>query len=336
MTSINYIGSKLTLLDWLLENFCLDNVRSFAEPMTGTGIVSATIARLKPECHVFANDLCMYSSILASSRILPFNQELYDRYFALLQAETTATKGFFYANYGAEGSTRLYFTAHNAQRIDGCRILLEQADDLDVNTKTALIATIISGADKVANSASHYCAYLKQVKKTASVPIRFTRFISTEFKFGKVFNGDALNFLAQIPVVDLLYCDPPYTDRGYCSYYHVLETIALYDNPTLRGITGQREDSLPKNGDLYKKGTAQKYMQRLFDAVSKKCRVFVMSYSSDGIVPLEVITAMLSVLGSVEVKSLDYKKYKSRNQTTDKPDENEGSLIEYLVKCSFA
>lgn len=35
-----------------------------------------------------------------------------------------------------------------------------------------------------------------------------------------------------------LYLDPPYNARQYMSNYHVLETIALYDYPELKGKTG--------------------------------------------------------------------------------------------------
>ena len=32
---------------------------------------------------------------------------------------------------------------------------------------------------------------------------------------------------------DIIYMDPPYNTRQYASNYHLLETMALYDNPIL-------------------------------------------------------------------------------------------------------
>jgi adenine-specific DNA methylase len=39
---------------------------------------------------------------------------------------------------------------------------------------------------------------------------------------------------------DVIYLDPPYTKRQYASYYHVLETITLGDNPGVEGVAGLR------------------------------------------------------------------------------------------------
>jgi adenine-specific DNA-methyltransferase len=38
-----------------------------------------------------------------------------------------------------------------------------------------------------------------------------------------------------------MYADPPYNAREYLPNYHVLETIARYDYPVIKGITGMRE-----------------------------------------------------------------------------------------------
>lgn len=264
MATIRYIGSKLSLIDWLLVAFDLEHIKSFADPMCGTGVVSEAVAR--SGIKVFANDICSYASILAASRVVPFNQLLYDSYFkkfAEIAGENELDgNGFVYMNYaphGANGnaetgSDRLYFTGENAKKIDACRILIEKTTDLDIDTKNALIATILISADKVANTASVYGAFLKHIKKTAAQSIIFQRILSSTTSFtNTIANGDAILFLTSLSEkVDLVYIDPPYTNRGYCSNYHVLETIALYDNPTIRGITGLRHDCLKKNSNTSK------------------------------------------------------------------------------------
>ena len=40
---------------------------------------------------------------------------------------------------------------------------------------------------------------------------------------------------------DILYIDPPYNSRQYLPNYHLLETIARYDNPKINGKTGIRD-----------------------------------------------------------------------------------------------
>jgi adenine-specific DNA-methyltransferase len=121
------------------------------------------------------------------------------------------------------------------------------------------------------------------------------------------------------------------TIRGYCTYYHILETIALYDEPQIRGITGLRHDDQSKNGDLYKKTTALKYFTTLFNAVAKKCRRFIMSYSSDSICDINVLSDLLKTKGKVELKTKDYRKYVSQEDQLGA----DNGVVEYLLICQF-
>ena len=42
---------------------------------------------------------------------------------------------------------------------------------------------------------------------------------------------------------DILYLDPPYNARQYIANYHLLETVARYDSPKIKGLTGLRVNS---------------------------------------------------------------------------------------------
>jgi adenine-specific DNA-methyltransferase len=48
-----------------------------------------------------------------------------------------------------------------------------------------------------------------------------------------IFNED-INFLITKTSHDVVYLDPPYNARQYSANYHILETIAKYDNPQIR------------------------------------------------------------------------------------------------------
>lgn len=48
-----------------------------------------------------------------------------------------------------------------------------------------------------------------------------------------VYNSD-INELIKNTSHDVVYLDPPYNERQYSANYHVLETIAKYDNPEIR------------------------------------------------------------------------------------------------------
>ena len=54
-----------------------------------------------------------------------------------------------------------------------------------------------------------------------------------------VFNED-INKVSEKIEGDIFYLDPPYNHRQYSTNYHLLETIAKYDNPEIHGKTGLR------------------------------------------------------------------------------------------------
>ena len=59
-------------------------------------------------------------------------------------------------------------------------------------------------------------------------------------KKNKSYNEDCNNLIKKIEG-DILYLDPPYNSRQYLPNYHLLETIAKYDDPKIKGKTGIRE-----------------------------------------------------------------------------------------------
>ena len=80
---------------------------------------------------------------------------------------------------------------------------------------------------------------------------------------------------------DILYLDPPYNSRQYLPNYHLLETIAKYDNPELRGKTGLRNYENQKS-DFCKKSYAEDALEDLMSNANFKYTI--LSYSSDGII----------------------------------------------------
>ena len=94
-----------------------------------------------------------------------------------------------------------------------------------------LLASLLESINKHANTASVYGAFLKKIKKSALRPVVLkpaNLFINDHEH--KVFNEN-INTLVKKVSGDILYLDPPYNQRQYATNYHILETIARYDNP---------------------------------------------------------------------------------------------------------
>jgi adenine-specific DNA-methyltransferase len=150
-------------------------------------------------------------------------------------------EGYIYTNYCAGGTAhaehqRQYFSDENGQKCDAIRTKIEEwknEDKVTTNEYYFLLATLIEAIDKVANTASVYGAFLKQLKKSAQKPLQMK---PAEFRKNdqehKVFNKD-INTLINTTTHDVVYLDPPYNHRQYAGNYHILETIAKYDNPQI-------------------------------------------------------------------------------------------------------
>ena len=66
------------------------------------------------------------------------------------------------------------------------------------------------------------------------------------------YNDDIRNIISDIDA-DILYLDPPYNERDYSSYYHVLETISKYDNPDLKNNVTATKKNIKKSNWCIKK-----------------------------------------------------------------------------------
>ena len=86
-----------------------------------------------------------------------------------------------------------------------------------------------------------FLAFLKRLKKTAqnSLVLKPAELIIND-KNHEDFN-DGINKIVEKVSGDILYLDPPYNHRQYATNYHLLETIAKYDNPRIYGKTGLRD-----------------------------------------------------------------------------------------------
>jgi adenine-specific DNA-methyltransferase len=109
---------------------------------------------------------------------------------------------------------------------------------------------------------------------------------------------------------DIFYLDPPYNERQYAPNYHLLETIAKYDSPEIRGVTGLRNyDNQKSNFCNAKSGV--KELSKI--AKGADCKTLILSYNTEGIMPKEEIISTLENYGKVELVEFEYPRFKSNN-----------------------
>ena len=225
--------------------------------------------------------------------------------------------GFFAQNFSPAGG-RMYFTDENARRIDAARTTLHhwrQRGLLADDTFYILLAAVIEGADRVANTAGVYAAFIKQWQPNAVRP--FT--VAAEPPIGTparciAHQADAAQVAETLGSIDMLYVDPPYNTRQYAGYYHVPELIArgwFDDEVKLRGKTGLIADEEQRSAWCSRRD-APNALRSLLSATG--ARHVLVSYNSEGVIrdkDLRAILANAAVDGRVKRFTRRYKRYRA-------------------------
>ena len=310
---MNYIGSKYSLLDFLettietVTGYKDGDDYVFADLFAGTGIVGQTYKA--KGCTVISNDIQYYSYVLNKHYI----ENIPELDTSLLETlnNLPPAQGFIYKNYcEGSGCGRNYFTNENGMKCDAIRIELEKlhtSGQIDDSLYFYYLASLVNSIDKYANTASVYGAFLKHIKKSAQKEFQLELLPVIPGKVGKVYNED-INALAKKISGDVLYLDPPYNARQYCSNYHVLETIARYDNPVLNGVTGLRDSSDQKSRFCSKRTVAEAFDELIQNA---KFKYIFLSYNNEGLMSLDTIKEIMSRYGEYSFFTQEYRRFKA-------------------------
>ena len=162
-----------------------------------------------------------------------------------------------------------------------------------------------------ANVAGIYAAFHKKwdpraVKKLVLRPIE----IIVNDKENFVYNVDSVGLIDKIEA-DIYYLDPPYNQRQYAPNYHLMETIARYDNPEIKGVTGIRANYENEKSKFCNATTALQELKKI--AENGKYKTLILSYNNEGIMSETEILSLFGKIGSVELIEFDYTRFKSNN-----------------------
>jgi adenine-specific DNA-methyltransferase len=349
---MNYIGSKKSLLQFLETSIyqVVDKKDfTFLDLFAGTGIVGQ---HFKNKGHkVIANDLQYYSFVLNKNyienhKILKFSklekeiENLKDTeyekradFVCKFLDNLDLKEGFIYKNYCLGGTKnkefeRQYFSDENGKKVDTIREKIEdwkKEKKINDNEYYFLLATLLENIDKVANTASVYGAFLKKLKKSAQQTflMKPANFVLNDNEH-HVYNEDAEVLIEKVQG-DVLYLDPPYNHRQYAPNYHLLETIAKYDNPKIKGKTGMRDYSNQKS-----KFSQKKDVLKSFENIIQRANVkyIFLSYNNEGLMTEEEIKAIMSKRGKYGVFKQEYNRFKA--DKTENRNHRANSVIECL------
>lgn len=341
MSTLNYIGSKKTLLsfiDYVITkinvNFKNKNNVRFLDGFAGSGIVSKFFNE-KYNYIVYSNDLEYYSYVICYALLkVQYSEKLETKLEELNKLTKPIDKNYnlITENYSEKGKEkRKFWSIENSEKADAIieNIKKELANKKITNDEYIfLLASLLSSFDKVANTASVYGAYLKQYKTSALKkldvkPIHTNDNIINDDK-NTNYNIDVNSNTITDNNYDIVYLDPPYNNRQYSSNYHPLNFVSKYNSDIVPyGKTGLLENSNKSNYSISK--NVESTFKTLIENL--KTKYILLSYNNEGLMSSTVIKNILEEKGKTTLYKYEYKKFKS--QTTQEDE----CVYEYLYLC---
>lgn len=257
-----------------------------------------------------------------------------------------------------------YFSLQQCIEIDSLRLAIDNFYDykkIDYRTKNYLLVCLMHSLSEIVSSVGKNFAQpikvvdkngkLKQfaikrcmkdrkleISKTFDNMFNKLSFLKVSSN-NKVFCSDAFKLVSSgvLKDVDTFYLDPPYTIDHYSRFYHILESLVLYDYPILekKKIKGKyqllngryRNDRYQSEFCIPSEG--KKAFTKLIEAIAKNGSQIVLSYSENDedkatrkrvISKNEIIEIMQQYFTSVVVKNIEHryrklnKKYRNREE----------------------
>ncbi|MFA6797062.1 MAG: DNA adenine methylase [Bacilli bacterium] len=324
---MRYIGGKslvISSINEVIQQKCPD-ITSALDIFAGSGVVSDFFK--KSGFRTISNDFLYFSYVIQRSTIglnkKPSFRQLgiadpitFLNNLNIADTDIDINNCFIYNNYSpVNDCQRMYFQPDNALKIDVIRLQIEiwyKSKRITENEYYYLLGSLISAVPYVANIAGVFEAYLKFWDKRTYNPLVLQeptvfsnrkRNICTNMDYHKLLNRRC----------DLLYADPPYNSREYLPNYHILETIARYDYPTIAGVTGIRA-SCPEEKSLFCK---KKSVETAFEDLIRdtRCHHVLISYNTEGLLSTDRLAEICqdyAAHDSFELFQFGYRRYKSK------------------------
>ena len=292
--------------------------------IAGTGAIARSFKTESKK--IIANDIEFYSYVL-NQNYIGNHEEIEWREFIDELNSLKGVEGFIYKNYcSGSGSGRQYFSDENGKRIDAIRQKIESWKNdrrINENQYFFLLTSLLENADAVANTASVYGAYLKHLKKSAQKTLTLKpAFFGLNDATHEVFNEDANSLINRIKG-DVLYLDPPYNARQYGANYHLLNTIAKYDDFIPNGKTGLR--NYERSLYCQKNEVAAVFENLIKNAAFK---YIFLSYNNEGLMSKSEVEKILKKYGKYDLATTEYQRFKA--DKTENRNHKATETLEYL------
>jgi len=304
-----FLGNKYKLLSFIehiVYKKCA-SFDSFCDIFGGTGIVGNHFN--KKEIKIISNDLLLSNYIPLKAFLGSENVDLeaVARKINMLNSAVPQGDNYFSEHFGGT-----FFTLDNARKIGFIRDEIERISDSE-DERLILLTSLIYAVDKVANTVGHYDAFRKKLDATNALHLLCPDIRQDCNANNEIYKEDA-NLLIRKISCDVLYIDPPYNSRQYCDTYHLLENLANWVKPSLKGKAKKMDRSNLKSAYCLRKAPLA-FSDLIGNA---NCKHIFVSYNNTGEtmngrsnarISDEEIINTLQKRGNTEIFEYDYKAF---------------------------
>jgi adenine-specific DNA-methyltransferase len=342
---IPYIGNKRKLLPLIRRAIVRTGVRggTFCDVFSGSTVVGRLAKNLG--FSVIANDWEHYSYHIGVAYIKLNSAPPFKAFGGVDSAVARLNsldpmRGYIASHYCPMDdeypdtqTERMFYTQENGRRIDAIRERIEEwktSGLIDLDEESVLLSSLIFQCAYCSNTSGvfkgFHCGW-GGATKTAWYRIRSVLTLKPPVFLdngatNSVYRMDAASLFEDVSC-DIAYLDPPYNQHQYGSNYHLLNTVALWDKPSIgtrfeirsktNGKSAIRQDWLTERRSLYcYKSTATNAFHELVQRT--RARFILVSYSTDGIIPFDDMLRILAERGRLSVITQRYKRYRVSSQ----------------------
>ena len=240
---------------------------------------------------------------------------------------------------------RLFYTRDNALIIDKIRNYIETKypEKEQFKAKNILLSILIYEAATHTNTSGVFKAFHKgfgghnrDAMKRILSPIRMSIPTLTDSDFPvHVYQEDSNELVKKIMNIDIAYLDPPYNQHQYGSNYHMLNTIAIWDKipapldlnekGVLKEKAAIRKDWIKTKSSYCYQDSAVSSFNDLIENLDAKH--ILINYSTDGIIPFDVMKDICAKKGKISIVTNEYTKYRGGKQSNNRLNTN----IEFIL-----
>src|SRR6476619_2967997 len=245
---MRYIGNKTRLLPFILRTIRKSGLSAGSVHDAFAGTASVSRALKTRGWRVHASDILMSSYVFQRAYVVADAVDAALPEMVRELSHVAPRESFISEHFSPSGNEgRMYFTPENASLIDAAREELEAwraSRRISDDSYYLLLAAIIEGADRVANTAGVYASYMKRWQPNARRKFRIQPELPVRGAFAaRAYLLDSREAAKELGEVDLIYIDPPYNSRQYVAYYHIAEILARgwsgpAGGPAIRGKVG--------------------------------------------------------------------------------------------------